>query len=98
MTKAKKPAPKVVVKPAPSISLMTIENDIPIVGRRPHDPVFEKNVIKILTDIKPKQSFVVERPRVHMIKRIIKDRYEAYKMKTAIVDSDKKFVRIWRLL
>lgn len=98
MTKPKKPIPKVVAKILPSISLMKIENNVPLVGRRPYDPVFEASVLKILNDIRPRQSFVVERPRLHMIKRIINDQFEAYKMKTAIVDAEKKFVRIWRLV
>jgi len=76
---------------------LKLENNVPIPPRGIRDPHFVNEVSSLLNSIKPKQSFVVPKEKLHAVKRLIKTDYQSFVVKSALIKPDDKFARVWRV-
>lgn len=79
------------------LSILTLENNIPVPLRGLHDPEFVKAIDRLFRDMKPRQSFVVPKPKAHGVKRIHKANHSEILIKSSVIKPEEKFVRFWRL-
>lgn len=86
-----------VVKLPAGLELLKLETGVPIPDRTMRDPVFYNAILNLLKNIKPKQSFVLKKSKVHFTLNLAKKEFESYKMKSSIILPDKNFSRIWRI-
>lgn len=94
---AKKSAKNKTVKPSVNgFVMLTLENNVPLPARGERDPEFKSKVRDLLKAIKKGQSFVVPKPRLHMVKKIAGSEFDSYRLRSSIIVPDKKFARIWR--
>lgn len=100
MATPKKTAEKIPAKSVRSVSVpevLKLETNVPMPERGIRDPEFVVKVSEILTQIKPRQSFVVPKVKLHTVKKIIKTQHAAMVMKSAVIKPDERFARIWRV-
>lgn len=81
----------------PEVSLLTLEDNIPLPERGVRDPLFLKQAGDILKKIKPQQSFVVPKSKLHSVKQLIKNEYDHLVIKGQVIQPENKFARIWRV-
>lgn len=76
---------------------MKLESNIPIPLRGIRDPQFVTQVVSLLREIKPKQSFVVPKEKLHAVKKLVKTDFQSLVVKSALIKPDDKFARVWRV-
>jgi len=79
------------------MSLLTLEDNVPLPERGVRDPLFLQQAGDILKKIKPRQSFVVPKSKLHSVKRLIKSDFERLVIKGQVIQPENKFARIWRV-
>lgn len=77
--------------------VLKLESNIPFPERGFRDPEFVQRTEEVLKVIKNTQSFVVPKAKFFAVKKLIKMKYGAYVIKSAIIKPDAKFVRLWRV-
>ena len=78
-------------------SVLTIEDNVPLPERGVRDPAFLLEAGNILKKIKPKQSFVVPKSKLHSVKRLVKMEFDHLVIKGQVIQPENKFARIWRV-
>jgi hypothetical protein len=76
---------------------LRLETGIPLPERGIRDPEFVKQVSDLLGQIKPRQSFVVPKVKLHTVKKLIKTNHGNLLMKSALIKPEERFARIWRV-
>lgn len=96
---AKLPAKTVekLVEKTVEFELFKLETNVPMPERGVRDPEFLKKINDILAQIKPRQSFVIPRVKLHTVKKIIKTNYAAMIVKSAVIKPQEQFARLWRV-
>jgi len=89
--------PAKVGRPLNQPEVLKLETNVPMPERGVRDPEFVIRVNEILTQIKPRQSFVVPRVKLHTVKKLIKTQHASMIMKSAVIKPDERFARIWRV-
>jgi len=100
MESSKKIAAKSAVKlksVADEMQTLKLESNVPLPERGVRDPEFVKQVGDLLTQIKPRQSFVIPKVKLHTVKKIIKTHHGNLLMKSAVIKPEQRFARIWRV-
>lgn len=80
-----------------AIKTFEIEENIPIPPRGSRDPETAAKINKIFATLKKDQSFVLPRNKLHTAQQIAKTKFPEMKIRTAVINPDKKFARIWRV-
>ena len=100
MASPKKTPAKSAVKlgrPAKEMETLKIETNVPLPERGIRDPEFVKQVSSLLDHIKPRQSFVIPKVKLHTVKKLMKTQYASMLMKSAVIQPEQRFARIWRV-
>lgn len=79
------------------MSVLIIEDNVPLPERGVRDPLFLQQAVDILKKIKPKQSFVVPKSKLHSVKRLVKTEFDHLVVKGQVIQPENKFARIWRV-
>lgn len=94
---AKKSSRKPVITDYNGMDILKLENNIPLPARGVRDPLFLEKASKVLNDIKVSQSFVVPKPKLYAVQKLVKTSYQSMVIKSAVIKPDNKFARIWRV-
>jgi hypothetical protein len=78
-------------------TMLKLEDNIPVPERGMRDPMFMQQVSDLLKKIKPKQSFIVPRIKLHSVKRMAKNQFEHMLVRGIVIKPEEKFARIWRV-
>lgn len=80
------------------MDILKLENNVPMPQRGVRDPEFISKVGVILSQIKPKQSFVVPKRKAHSVKKVCKsEQYSHMVVRMAVIKPEERFVRVWRV-
>lgn len=80
------------------MDILKIENNVPMPQRGIRDPEFVSKVVTILSQIKPKQSFVVPKKKAHAVKKVCKSEQHSHMVvRMAVIKPEERFVRVWRV-
>lgn len=89
--------PAKTVEKTVEFELLKLETNVPMPERGVRDPEFLKKVNDILTQIKPRQSFVIPKIKLHTVKKIIKTHHANMIVKSAVIKPQEQFARLWRV-
>ena len=85
------------IKIVSNVEMLKLESNVPMPERGFRDPVFVEQVNSLLLQIKPKQSFVVPKAKLHTVKKLIRTHHEAMVFKSMVIKPEERFARIWRV-